>query len=52
MVETPNNSTGIGGDCGNCGVEDVRLYSYTTPSEKQTVDVCENCLLLLNVQEN
>ncbi len=46
--ETPANSTGIGGDCSNCGIEDVRLYPYTTKNEMQTVDVCSDCLETLN----
>ncbi len=45
--DTPANSTGIGGDCSNCGIEDVRLYSYTTKDEMQTVDVCYWCLRTL-----
>ncbi len=45
--ETSANSTGIGGDCANCGRENVPVYSYTTKDETQTVDVCENCLKIL-----
>ena len=46
-LETPDNSTGIGGDCANCGRENIPVYSYTTKDETQTVDVCENCLKVL-----
>ncbi len=42
--ETPDNSTGIGGDCSNCGRENVPVYSHTTKDETQTVDVCQDCL--------
>ncbi len=49
-LEGPDNSNGIGGDCGNCGKEDVRLYPYTTKSEEQTIDVCDKCLRALEAK--
>ncbi len=45
--ESPENSAGIGGECGNCGIEKKPLYAFTTVSEEQTIDVCAECFTQL-----
>ncbi|KKM04377.1 hypothetical protein LCGC14_1764780 [marine sediment metagenome] len=47
--ETPADSTGIGGDCGNCGAEDTRLYSCISGGQK--VDICAECARMARLQE-
>ena len=42
--ESPASSTGIGGECSNCGRENVELYPYSSNDKSQTIYVCQDCL--------